>query len=259
VPTDDETHDALVAYLAQRSSECDGVLKADDPIFVSYSHRNSGDRLSYEGVYKLFKEIAQAAGLENLHPHRGRHTFSSRLLEEEVDAYLAMTLMRQKSLKAFNTYNNRIRQKAARAAFWKAKGVTPRKTASVEQMIQTWEQHQNKAVRDPEPQDRASGEYSRMNAIPSGKEVTVQLSLKVEDRMVTGRKKAKVKRAIESQVLARYGMVKPKKRGGAYELTIQFEREDDIAAITSEMLWEMNLLAELDDCLLWHEFAVGEG
>jgi integrase/recombinase XerD len=54
-------------------------------------------------------------------------------------------------------------------------------------------------------------------------------------------------------------MVKPKKRGGAYELTIQFEREDDIAAITSEMLWEMNLLAELDDCLLWHEFAVGEG
>lgn len=138
VPTDDETHEALVAYLVQRSLECGGVLKEEDPIFVSYSNRNYGARISYEGVYKVFKEIAKAAGLENLHPHRGRHTFSSGLVDGEVDAYLAMSLTRQRSLKAFNTYNNQVRQKAARAAFWKAKGVTPRKPASVQQMLEGW-------------------------------------------------------------------------------------------------------------------------
>ena len=90
-------------------------------------------------------ELAEA-GLENIHPHRGRHTYSSRLVEEEVDSSLAMTLMRQRSLKAFQTYNNRVRRKAARTAFCKAKGIeerwspTDRRSSplSVDQMLDEW-------------------------------------------------------------------------------------------------------------------------
>ncbi|NJM68340.1 MAG: tyrosine-type recombinase/integrase [Acaryochloris sp. RU_4_1] len=140
VPTDDETHAAIVTYLVQRTNENGGMLSEDDPLFVSCSHRSFGKRLSYEGVYKILKKIAAAAGLENVHPHRGRHTFSSSLLENGVDAYLAMPLMRQRSLKAFNTYNNKVRQKAAREAFWQAKGVIPRNPSSVQQMVKAWTQ-----------------------------------------------------------------------------------------------------------------------
>lgn len=78
--------------------------------------------------------------------------------------------------------------------------------------------------------------------------------LKVEDRTLSGRSKAKVRQEIETQVLSRYRMVKPKGTRGEYELTIPFEQEDDLAAIVSEILWEMDMLAELEDCFVAHEF-----
>ena len=67
-------------------------LGQDDPLFVSCSNRNQGQRLSYEGIYKIIKDLAKAAGLEDIHPHRGRHTFISNMVENGVDAYLAMEL-----------------------------------------------------------------------------------------------------------------------------------------------------------------------
>jgi integrase/recombinase XerD len=251
VPTDDETHDAMVAYLVQRTADNGGMLSDDDPLFVSRSHRSFGQRLSYEGVYKILKEIAAAAGLENVHPHRGRHTFSSNLLENEVDAYLAMPLMRQRSLKAFNTYNNKVRQKAARDAFWKAKGVKPRTASSVQQMVETWEQEQLETEL-PTVEGKTYPMPTMRQILKQ--EVTVRLKLKVEDRLLSGRNKAKVKRAIEAQIFARYRMVKPKSRGGEYELTIPFVKEDDISVAVAEILWEMDFLAELDDCFVSHEF-----
>jgi integrase/recombinase XerD len=236
VPTDDETHEAMVAYLVKRTAESGGMLSEDSPLFVSCSHRSFGQRLSYEGVYKILKEIASAAGLENVHPHRGRHTFSSNLLENEVDAYLAMPLMRQRSLKAFNTYNNKVGQKAAREAFWKAKGV--------QKMVETWEQEQK-----AEMQTVQGVTY----AMPSASEnpsqgITVLLKLTVE-----GHSKAKVRREIEAQVLSRYQMVKISKKG-EYDLTIPFEQEDDISVAIAEILWEMDTLAELEDCTVEHQF-----
>jgi integrase/recombinase XerD len=42
----------------------------------------------------MVKDLAASAGLENIHPHRGRHTFASRLIEDGMDAYLAMQLTR---------------------------------------------------------------------------------------------------------------------------------------------------------------------
>jgi integrase/recombinase XerD len=79
-------------------------------------------------------------------------------------------------------------------------------------------------------------------------EVTVLLKLTVE-----GHSKAKVRREIESQVLSRYQMVKISKKG-EYDLTIPFEQEDDISVAIAEILWEMDTLAELEDCTVGHQF-----
>jgi hypothetical protein len=79
-------------------------------------------------------------------------------------------------------------------------------------------------------------------------EVTVLLKLTVE-----GHSKAKVRREIESQVLSRYQMVKISKKG-EYDLTIPFEQEDDISVAVAEILWEMDTLAELEDCTVEHQF-----
>ena len=83
--------------------------------------------MSYEGIYKIIKDLAKEAGLENIHPHRGRHTFISNMVENGVDAYLAMELSRQRSLKAYQTYSKKVRYQAAKSAFLKGKNEQERK------------------------------------------------------------------------------------------------------------------------------------
>jgi integrase/recombinase XerD len=136
VPVDEQTHLVLVEYLSQRWIEAQGALKGDDPIFVSYSHRNYGERMGYEGIYKMFKQVAQAAGLPEIHPHRGRHTFISGLVSGKVDAYLGMALTRQKSVNAYKVYSEAVRYEAARAAFFESRGIKERKPVSLEQMLE---------------------------------------------------------------------------------------------------------------------------
>lgn len=135
VPVDKETHEALVDCLTLRWIQTQENLGNDDPIFVSYSNRNKGKRLSYEGIYKIIKELAAAAGLEGIHPHRGRHTFISNLVENGVDAYLAMELSRQRSLKAYQIYSKKVRYQAAKSAFLKGKGEKERKAMSLEELL----------------------------------------------------------------------------------------------------------------------------
>jgi site-specific recombinase XerD len=48
--------------------------------------------MGYKGFYKMFKQVAQSVGVENIHPHSGRHTFASQLLENGMDMFLAMKL-----------------------------------------------------------------------------------------------------------------------------------------------------------------------
>jgi integrase/recombinase XerD len=136
VPVDAETHEALVDYLTVRWMESQETLGPDDPLFVSYSNRTKGERMGYEGIYKLVKDLAKRAGLEGVHPHRGRHTFISTMVENGVDAYLAMELSRQRSLKAFQTYSKKVRYQAAKAAFLKGKGEKERRAMSLEELLQ---------------------------------------------------------------------------------------------------------------------------
>jgi hypothetical protein len=42
------------------------------------------------------EELGRAAGLENFYRQRGRHTFANRLIEDGMDAYLAMQVARRR-------------------------------------------------------------------------------------------------------------------------------------------------------------------
>lgn len=134
VPVDEMTHEALCAVLQQRKFDEAGELKTESPMFVSASNRNLGQRLGYEGIYKLVKDLAKVAGWPEIHPHRGRHTFASGLILDGVDAYLAMELTRHKSVKAFQTYSQQVRYQTAKERFLETKGESERSPMSLEEL-----------------------------------------------------------------------------------------------------------------------------
>ncbi|UJB72870.1 tyrosine-type recombinase/integrase (plasmid) [Acaryochloris sp. 'Moss Beach'] len=244
VPVDEQTDEALRANLRVRMVDGEGGMTADDPMFVSTSHRNKGQRLGYEGIYKMVKALAQDAGWPDIHPHKGRHTYASQLIENGMDAYLAMTLMRQRSVKAFEVYSQKVRYRTAKGVFLESKGEVERQPMPLEELVAFSEVPvaekaiELKAIVD----ERANWPKIRVVDMPLN---AVQVGLTLE---VSGKKKSAVRKAIEEKVLSSYQMVKPKKRGNEYELTVLVEEDNALSAITDQMKWDMELLAELDDC-----------
>ncbi|QUY45803.1 site-specific integrase [Acaryochloris marina] len=205
---------------------------------------NKGQRLGYEGIYKMVKALAQDAGWPDIHPHKGRHTYASQLIENGMDAYLAMTLMRQRSVKAFEVYSQKVRYRTAKGVFLESKGEVERQPMPLEELVAFSEVPvaekaiELKAIVD----ERANWPKIRVVDMPLN---AVQVGLTLE---VSGKKKSAVRKAIEEKVLSSYQMVKPKKRGNEYELTVLVEEDNALSAITDQMKWDMELLAELDDC-----------
>lgn len=76
---------------------------------------------------------------------------------------------------------------------------------------------------------------------------TIQVGLVLK---VSGKKKGKVRKEIEDRVLSPHQMVKLKPRGNEYQLIVGVEEDDDLSAILSQMKWEMEVLGELDECLV---------
>jgi integrase/recombinase XerD len=136
VPVNRQTDEAIREYLLERWVQTQGALNESDPIFVSVGPKTMGQRLGYQGIYYMVKDLGKAAGLENMHPHRGRHTFASQLIEDGMDAYLAMQLTRHQSVQAFKTYSNKVRYQAAKTAYWKGQGEKGRDAQSLEELLE---------------------------------------------------------------------------------------------------------------------------
>ena len=210
-------------------------------MFVSTSHRNKGQRLGYEGIYKLIKALAKDAGWPDIHPHKGRHTYASQLIENGMDAYLAMTLMRQRSVKAFEVYSQKVRYKTAKGVFFEGKGEVERQPMSLEELVSLNGVPHNDAIQLEAVEPDLLPPIQVVD-LPSN---VVQVGLTLE---VSGKKKGKVRKEIEDRVLSPYQMVKLKPRGNEYELTVMLEDDDDLSTILSQMKWEMEVLGELDEC-----------
>lgn len=149
VPLDKDARAAMNAYLDWRKAQGDS-LAAETPLFVNYSRnpKMKGNRLSYDGVYLIVKQIGQLAialtleqipdqpenceivdlvgweiaALAKIHPHQLRHTFASSLVLGGLDAYLAMALTRHKSITAFKRYSSKAREQQAEQAFFRMRG-----------------------------------------------------------------------------------------------------------------------------------------
>jgi integrase/recombinase XerD len=109
----------LDAYLDWRRQK-EGDLMPEAPLFVSFSNRNFGQRLTYWGVRHVMDDLAEKTGID-LHSHRGRHTFATNLIVKyELDPSLAMELTRHRDVRSFKRYTNRKNKVAAKRAFLKA-------------------------------------------------------------------------------------------------------------------------------------------
>lgn len=230
VPVDEQTHAALKANLKLRLVDCEGEMTADDPMFASYSPRNWGQRLGYEGIYKMVKALAKDAGWPDIHPHKGRHTYASQLIENGMDAYLAMTLMRQRSVKAFEVYSQKVRYRTAKGVFLEGKGESERQPMSLDELVTTVEVPKVDEIQ-LDVKVTHSSDYPQIQAVALPLD-GVQLGLILE---VSGKKKGKVRKEIEDRVLGQHQMVKPKPRGNEYELTVVVEEDDALSAITDQM------------------------
>lgn len=126
VPLTVEGKTDLDTYLQWMATQQGNSLSPDQPLFVSFSPRSRGQRLTYWGIRQIVDQLAIATGID-LHSHRGRHTFATRLVVDlEMDPTLAMELTRHRDPRSFKRYTNRKTQLAAKRAFMKATGQLPK-------------------------------------------------------------------------------------------------------------------------------------
>jgi integrase/recombinase XerD len=116
VPLLPEAVETLEVYLNFRRVWGEAV-EPDSPLFLSESNNSKGQRLSYWGIYKVVKDLAEIAGVKDSHPHRGRHTVATEMVSRGMDPLLARQITRHKSEKSFERYSKRSLQKQAEAQF----------------------------------------------------------------------------------------------------------------------------------------------
>ena len=121
VPLSPQARQALDSYLGWRLSRGMDV-SSEAPLFLSQSRRNLGKRLGYRAIYNVIKDLAQNAGLEDIHPHRLRHTFGTQLIAEGMNPEFARKLMRIKSPQVFERYTKRGLEQRSKEAFYEVIG-----------------------------------------------------------------------------------------------------------------------------------------
>jgi site-specific recombinase XerD len=91
VPLHSEAVAALEAHLQGRES---------GPLF----HSNRGERISYDRLHSLIREIGKLAGVPWLHPHALRHSFAVSLLDAGVDLETIRDLLGHDDIKTTSIY-----------------------------------------------------------------------------------------------------------------------------------------------------------
>jgi len=123
VPLRQAARDEIDAYLEWRRREQREVLNPESPLLLSHDFRSPGQRLGYQGIYYFVKHrLGEATGIDNLTPHRFRHTYASELVELGIDTLLARSLTGHSSERVFERYIQGKRLAAAEDAFFRAIG-----------------------------------------------------------------------------------------------------------------------------------------
>ena len=122
VPLKPEATRAIDSYLGWMLRQGFAVT-LESPLFISLSNNSRGDRLGYSGVYELVKDLAALSGIEDLHPHRLRHTFGTQLVMQGMNPLLAKRAMRIRSDQVFARYSDRALEAKTEEEFWKLYGM----------------------------------------------------------------------------------------------------------------------------------------
>lgn len=95
IPISARTAQALWRYLATRPD-----ARSDDPLFVTDRNR----ALDRTQLRKMLNSAGVRAGVQNVHPHRFRHTFAINFLRNEGDIYSLQMILGHTTLDMVKTY-----------------------------------------------------------------------------------------------------------------------------------------------------------
>lgn len=123
VPLNREARSYLEAYLEWRRQQ-GGMFEPvpESPLFLAQDPRSAGQRLGYKGLHRMVKKLGAIAGVEDMKPHRFRHTFGTEVTRRGVDPLFGKELMGIKSDKVFQRYTKGVFKQAAAEAYLKAIG-----------------------------------------------------------------------------------------------------------------------------------------
>ena len=123
VPLSREARQHLEAYLEWRR-QAGGVFepRPDSPMFLTQAPRLMGERLGYQGLRLMVKKLGEMAGVEDIKPHRFRHTFGTEVTRRGVDPLFGKELMGIKSDRVFQRYTKGVFKQAAAQAYLQAIG-----------------------------------------------------------------------------------------------------------------------------------------
>jgi integrase/recombinase XerD len=123
VPLSREARFHLEAYLEWRRQQGEMFEPMpESPMFLAQDPKSAGKRLGYKGLHKMVKKLGAISGVENLHPHRFRHSFGTEVTRRGVDPLFGKELMGIKSDRVFERYTQGVFKQAAGEAYLRAIG-----------------------------------------------------------------------------------------------------------------------------------------
>lgn len=121
VPLLKAARDAIAAYWAEREAAGEELMSGSS-MLLSYLPGRRGGSLSYSGVYQAIERLGRLSGVDNLHPHRLRHTYATEILLKGLDPHHAMKLTGHGDARSFQRYTLAAEQQAAVNEFYRIYG-----------------------------------------------------------------------------------------------------------------------------------------
>jgi integrase/recombinase XerD len=123
IPLSREARSHLEAYLEWRRQQGEMFEPAlESPMFLAQDPKSAGRRLGYKGLHRMVKKLGKLAGVEDINPHRFRHTFGTEVTRRGVDPLFGKELMGIKSDRVFQRYTKGVFKQAAAEAYLQAIG-----------------------------------------------------------------------------------------------------------------------------------------
>ncbi len=111
-PISGQTAKAIWRYLATRRDAIDHELLNNDPLFAS---SKTGAHLGRNSVRMLLQRVGRRAGVEDVYPHRFRHTFAIMYLRNQGDPFTLQQILGHSDMTMVRRYLELAKEDIERA------------------------------------------------------------------------------------------------------------------------------------------------